>query len=332
MKPEFSILVVCLNPGDKLKTTLESIRKQTYRNYEVIVKDGLSTDGSIAFAKEAEKEFPHLRIVEKKDGGIYDAMNQAVQEAEGNYLYFLNCGDKFYHQEVLQEIAGLIEKHPTEAGIYYGNIYERLTGREVASNPRLDAFGCYRNVPCHQACFYDRKLLLAHPFNIGYRVRADYEQFLWCFFTKMSEFEISFVYGDVLIADYEGGGFSETKRNRRISATEHREIVGKYMSAGQIWKYRTIMWMTLAPVRTWLARNPVTSGIYNGLKKKFMGRDRVLRDEGALGMQYYASGDSETVRSSIQQQRRVADRGAGQSFTGTASSSDNIRNCISGDR
>lgn len=269
-EPVFSILVVCLNPGDKLRATLESIRKQTYRNYEVIIKDGLSSDGSLGVVKETAKEFPALRIIEKKDGGIYEAMNQAVRAAEGRYLYFLNCGDRFYHEKVLEEIAGLIAGHPTKTGIYYGNIHERLTGREVVSNPRLDAFGCYRNVPCHQACFYNRKLLLAHPFETKYRVRADYEQFLWCFFTKQAE--TAFIYGDILIADYEGGGFSETRKNRRISAAEHKEIVGKYMSAGMVWKYRMIMWVTLAPVRTWIARNPVTSGFYNGLKKKIYGK------------------------------------------------------------
>lgn len=271
-EPVFSILVVCLNPGDKLRTTLESIRGQTFRNYEVIIKDGLSSDGSLDFIKEVKKEFPALRVVGKKDGGIYDAMNQAVQEAGGRYLYFLNCGDKFYHEKVLEEMAGLIAAHPAKAGIYYGNIYERLTGREVASNPKLDAFGCYRNVPCHQACFYDRKLLLTHPFETKYRVRADYEQFLWCFFIGRQGEETSFVYGDILIADYEGGGFSETKKNRRISAEEHREIVRKYMSVGRVWKYRMIMWVTLAPLRTWIARNPVTSGFYNGLKKKIYGK------------------------------------------------------------
>lgn len=272
MEPEFSIVVVCLNAGEKLRTTLESIEKQTYRNYEVVVKDGLSVDGSAAYARSFTKKFPSLSVLEQKDGGIYDAMNQAVHAAKGKYIYFLNCGDRFYQEKVLEEVAGLIAAHPAETGIYYGNIYDRLTGREVASNPRLDAFGCYRNVPCHQACFYDRKLLLAHPFDTGYRVRADYEQFLWCFFTKMPELQTSFVYGNILIADYEGGGFSETKQNRRVSAAEHREIVEKYMSAGQIRKYRVILLATLSPVRTWLARNPVTSGLYNGLKKKIYGK------------------------------------------------------------
>lgn len=282
MDIEFSILVVCLNPGEKLRKTLESIRKQTYCNYEVIIKDGCSTDGSLDFIKKElsapteDKEkltaFTKLRLIEKKDSGIYDAMNQAVSEAEGKYLYFLNCGDVFYGEEVLEKLHRLIEENPCMTGIYYGNIYERKTGQIVASNPGMDAFGCYRNVPCHQACFYDRKLLLMHPFEIKYRVRADYEQFLWCFFTKEVQGGVSFVYGDILIADYEGGGFSETRMNRKISASEHREIVRKYMSDAQIRKYRLLLVLTLAPLRTWIAGNPATSGIYNKLKRLYYGK------------------------------------------------------------
>lgn len=272
MNIEFSILIVCLNPGDKLKATLESVKKQTYKNYEIIIKDGLSTDNSIAYAKAAASNFPALHIVEKQDTGIYDAMNQAVFAAHGKYIYFLNCGDILYDEHVLENVHNLINGNPSEAGIYYGNIYERLTGNVVSSNPKLDAFGCYRNVPCHQACFYDKKLLEAHPFDTKYRVRADYEQFVWCFFTKDIQGGVTFFYADILIADYEGGGFSETRHNRKISAKEHWEIVRKYMPNGKAWKYRILMWVTLSPLRTWLSRNTVTAGLYNGLKKIYYGK------------------------------------------------------------
>ncbi len=277
MRPKFSILVVCLNPGEKLKKTLASIKKQTFQDYEIVVKDGLSTDGSIEYLNEAAKEISALRLIQAQDTGIYDAMNQAVGEAKGNYIYFLNCGDYFFDEHVLEDVAELIEKNPARAGIYYGNIFERVTRQVVTSNPNMDAFGCYRNVPCHQACFYDRKLLLAHPFETRYRVRADYEQFLWCFFTKDYKEGVDFVHGDILIADYEGGGFSETSKNRKLSEKEHREIVKKYMPLGKVWKYRLIMWVTLAPLRTWIARNPVTSGMYNRLKKIWYERGRVTK-------------------------------------------------------
>ena len=273
MKPYFSILVVCLDPGNKLKTTLDSIQGQTFHDYEVIVKDGGSADGSIEYARALQaEEGVSLRVIEKKDAGIYDAMNQAAAEATGRYVYFLNCGDRFYSEQVLAQMQEFIESRTAGAaereriGIYYGNIYERLTSQVVASNPHMDAFGCYRNVPCHQACFYSRELLLSHPFEIKYRVRADYEQFLWCFFIGTRQGNVDFAYQDLLIADYEGGGFSETKENRKRSAAEHREITQKYMSRGQLFYFRAVMVFTLAPLRTLLARNGKTAGIYNRLK------------------------------------------------------------------
>lgn len=265
MEPLFSIVVVCLNPGEKLKKTLQSIIMQSFEEYEVVIKDGGSSDGSLSFVEEiADKR---IRLISAGDTGIYDAMNQAVSESAGKYVYFLNCGDLFAHENVLLEMKELIDNNPALYGIYYGNIFERTTGQRVCSNPRLDAFGCYRNVPCHQACFYDRSLLKEHPFDTSYRVRADYEQFLWCFFTDTLGERVKFVYGDILIADYEGGGFSETGPNRKRSAREHKEIVHKYMSRGQVFRYRMIMCITLAPIRTMIAQNEKTAGIYNKLKR-----------------------------------------------------------------
>ncbi len=260
----YSIIVVCLNPGDKLKETLESIEKQNFCSFQVIVKDGGSTDGSLKYAKELAARDNRICIVQKKDSGIYDAMNQAVEEAAGRYVYFLNCGDHFYSENVLDQMAGFIREHEDAdtPGIFYGNIFERVTGQQVSSNPCIDAFGCYRNVPCHQACFYDRRLLLAHPFALNYRVRADYEQFLWCFFEGTA-----FHYRELLIADYEGGGFSETRENRKISRKEHKEITQKYIPRGQLLKFKFIMWITLAPLRTRLSENEKTAGIYNYLKR-----------------------------------------------------------------
>lgn len=275
MDPKFSVLVVCLNPGGKLKKTLESITRQTFTSYEVIIKDGLSSDGSEEYVAGVQKNKPFIQWIAREDKGIYDAMNQAAGAAHGRYLYFLNCGDVFHDEQVLERMWALIETNPSKQGVYYGNVIECLTGQVVASNPKLDAFGCYRNVPCHQACFYDRALLTAHPFEPCYVVRADYEQFLWCFFTDTFSEKTVFVYGDILIADYEGGGFSETKKNRRRSNKEHREIAAKYMTKEQIRRYRLILFITFAPLRTWIAKNPVTAGFYNRIKREWYERSKV---------------------------------------------------------
>ena len=105
-------------------------------------------------------------------------------------------------------------------------------------------------------------------FNIRYKVRADYEHFLWCFFQGGAET----VYMPLVIADYEGGGFSETKENRRRSAAEHKEITAKYMPSGQILKYRALMFLTLSWLRTRLAGNKITAHGYQWVKRKLYGR------------------------------------------------------------
>lgn len=81
----FSIIVVCYNAGEKLEKTIASIRRQTEDDYEIIVQDGLSADGSVERLSAAAD----LRLFRERDEGIYDAMNRAVSHAAGKYLFFL---------------------------------------------------------------------------------------------------------------------------------------------------------------------------------------------------------------------------------------------------
>lgn len=272
----FSIIVVCYNAGEKLQKTIASIRRQTEDDYEIIVQDGLSTDGSVERLSDGED----LKLFREQDAGIYDAMNRAVSHAAGKYLFFLNCGDYFADEEVLAAVKREIEKSDRalcqdglrEQGtgrrrpprIFYGNIKERATGAYVMSNPVIDDFACYRNVPCHQACFYDRRLLVKRGFRTGFQVRADYEHFLWCYYRAHA----AMVYMPLTVASYEGEGFSENGENRKRSAAEHAHIVKKYMRRGQLFKYRLVMILTLAPLRTFLAENGLTAGIYQKIKRR----------------------------------------------------------------
>ena len=281
-RPFFSIVVVSLNPGERLQKTLDSILKQTYTDYEVILKDGGSNDGSLSGLQE--KGFfdnkNQIKIIEQKDKSIYDGMNQAVTCVKGRYVQFLNCGDYFYSDRVLEEVAEYIEKHRKErmeskaAGdfaievieerpvIYYGNQYNQLQDTIVYSAPQINDFTCYRNVPCHQVCFYDYRLFEKRAYELKYKVRADYEHFLYSIYQE----EAKGISMPVVVVSYEGGGFSETRENRKRSALEHKEITAKYLGKAKAFKYRMIMWLTLAPLRTAMAENPALSGIYNGIK------------------------------------------------------------------
>ena len=266
--PMFSILVVSLNPGDKLVETMKSIAGQTNTDYEVIVKDGGSGDGSLDALRsylQGQELAKRVRILEQPDSSIYEGMIQAADAARGEYYYFLNCGDAFASEQALEQTAQKIGRSANQppSQIFYGDIYDALRGQVVASNPHMDDFACYRNVPCHQACLYHHSLFDERGYNPKYRVRADYEHFLWCYFCK----DARPMYIPVTLASYEGGGFSETPENRKRSAREHREITAQYMGKGQLLKYRLIMLVTLAPLRTKMAESPAWSGLYNKCKK-----------------------------------------------------------------
>jgi glycosyltransferase involved in cell wall biosynthesis len=263
-QPFLSIIVVCLNPGDKLRLTLDSILLQTFTDYEIIIKDGLSVDGSLDTFLERSKH-QNIYVFREKDSGIYDAMNQAVQEAAGRFVYFLNCGDTLFDGQVLEKVKENITKDSATYRIFYGNVLEALTGQEVSSNPQINRFACYRNLPCHQSCFYQRELLTEHPFEIKYQIRADQEHFMWCVLDK----GVKSKFIPVLVANYEGAGFSEAKENPRASLNEHKEITRKYMPKAEIFRYRLIMLVTLAPLRTALSRSRHFAAVYHRIKKRW---------------------------------------------------------------
>lgn len=264
---KFSIIVVCLNAGEELGRTVKSVLSQTYDNYEIIVKDGMSTDGS----PQRLPEDGRIRLVQQKDKGIYDAMNQAIRLAEGEYQLFLNCGDYLYEEKTLEKINAWIATDKGRNGIYYGDIYNRKTVSRIPSNPVINAFACYRNIPCHQACLYKKEVMQERSYKTEYKVRADYEHFLWCYFRG----GVRPVYMKLVVSSYEGGGYSETAESLQRSEEEHRKIVSHYMRRGQILRYRFLLFISLVPLRRRMAESKRLSGVYNRIKGCIYGRRNV---------------------------------------------------------
>ena len=266
----FSLITICLNPGDKLRKTLESALCQTEKDFEVIIKDGGSKDHSLETIQDYLQD-PRIKLFVEKDGSIYDGMNQAVAHASGKYVFFLNCGDLLYDENVLKKVRErILQSADPKCGrfVFYGNVYHQNTQSWIIPAPKITGFTCYRNIPCHQACFYDASLCKEKAFDSKYKIRGDYEHFLWCFYRGNAKMQ----YLDVPVAKYEGGGYSETKENLRRSKREHREITCKYMGKFELFKYRAIMALTLAPVRTMISENPKLSATYQKLVGKIYRR------------------------------------------------------------
>lgn len=268
----FSIVTVCLNPGEKLNITLDSILEQSCGDLEVILKDGGSTDGAVErWQREnvSRHRVEKVRIFVEKDAGIYDAMNQAVTHASGKFLLFLNCGDFFADEKVLERTYHAIKQEKDAGGnmdrlVMYGDTCGEKNGVVIASAPEITGFTCYRNIPCHQSCFYSAALCREKPYDLRYRIRADYDHFLWCYYragAKMCHMKFA-------VAAYEGGGVSEDRANRELDKREHGQIVKTYMGGGELLRYRFLMACTFAPLRTAMAESRTFSGIYHRLKEK----------------------------------------------------------------
>ena len=290
----FSIVIVSLNPGQKLVKTLQSVLRQEYGNFEIILKDGGSTDGSLNEGADGSLSVAwpgqsvsdsRVHIFRSPDKGIYDGMNQALAHINGDYVLFLNCGDSLYDSRVLSRVAERIEKAEGERDtrlrarpfLFYGDQYNEKQRSRVCSAPKLNDFACYRNVPCHQVCFYDASLFWERGYDTDFRVRGDYEHFLYCIYERGAEA----VHLPVIVSSYEGGGFSETRENRKRSELEHRVITRYYLGRRKSACYAAVMLATLAPVRTKIAENPslakgynaVKTAIYRGRKDASAGRD-----------------------------------------------------------
>lgn len=118
---ELSIITVNLNNRDGLKKTIDSVVCQTFRDFEWIIIDGGSTDGSKELIEQYAEHFAYW--VSEPDKGIYNAMNKGIKVAKGEYCFFLNSGDWLCDNQVLNNLFS----RSTQADIVVGNYY-RSTG------------------------------------------------------------------------------------------------------------------------------------------------------------------------------------------------------------
>lgn len=161
-----SVITVSFNAKHCIAATMASIRGQGNVNFEYIVVDGDSTDGTIDIIHENEDIVDKLLV--EKDSGIYHAMNKGLQLARGRYVYFLNAGDQL-KRGVLEEVERVIEERsPT---MVYGDLQTSSKVIPVRNMYRNK----FRGIP-HQACFYNKDSI--GMFDTRFKVCADFKQYL----------------------------------------------------------------------------------------------------------------------------------------------------------
>ena len=207
--PRVSVVTVVYNGVDVLEETIRSVLEQTYPRLEYIVIDGGSTDGTLDVIRRYETEISFWSS--EKDQGIYDAMNKGLTKVTGDWVSFMNAGDKFYSSEIVAEIfAG----SPQGATVIYGGVeirYPDLSRIELPGSPAKLWQGMQFS---HQAAFTDAKYHRAHPFNTANKIAADLE-----FFYKAYQERAIFAATNKVIAKVITGGISEVRRVKTFLAS-----------------------------------------------------------------------------------------------------------------
>lgn len=201
----FSIVTVNLNHCEGLVRTFDSLEAQACSDFEWIVVDGGSSDGSPALLEAWEREWMHWSS--EPDGGIYEAMNKGWRRAKGEFVLFLNSGDRLADGRVLAQAKTKLMGGG--ADFYYGDAYRQAKdGNWIHSKypDTLNLSQFYQGGLCHQSEFIRRSLLERFSgYDESYRIGADWEFGVRLLLAGVPTEHLSFP-----VAYYEGGGASQT--------------------------------------------------------------------------------------------------------------------------
>ena len=216
--PLISIITINLNNLEGLKRTMRSVMEQSFQDFEYLIIDGGSTDGSAEYIKRYSEKLSYWEC--KKDKGIYSAMNKGIKKAKGEYLYFLNSGDHFFHGEVLSEN----QRNLSGCDLVYFNIQiVDKNQKEFISYPfPLRFANFYYGTLCHQSTFIKRDLFeIIGLYDENLKIVSDWKFFILAVFKHNCTYK---KVEDTLATFYLDGISSNPKNFARLSK-EKQEVL-----------------------------------------------------------------------------------------------------------
>lgn len=226
---KLSIITINYNNAAGLKKTLDSVAMQTYTDFEHIIVDGASTDGSVDIIREYEKKLAsslsplasRLIWLSEPDTGIYNAMNKGIRMSKGEYLLFLNSGDFLVEENVLKDVF----THDCTEDILCARCNVSDNGAVVwtSNPPQYVTFGTLYMVGlAHQSTFIRKSIFERYGYyDESYRYNADTE--FW--YRSIIENGASTQRIDIITTDYNLDGVSETQKYNPVFQEEHRRIL-----------------------------------------------------------------------------------------------------------
>jgi glycosyltransferase involved in cell wall biosynthesis len=198
-----SIIIPSFNSIALLPHALESILTQSFNDFEVVIMDNCSTDGTIKLIENYSAVDKRIQFYSEKDYGIYDAMNKGIKNAKGEWLFFMGSDDSFYDQDVLKEILPMLN---LENEVLYGDVRwipeNKLEAGELVCEDLINM-----NIN-HQRIFYRKSVFEKYGnLNTKYEIAADHEMNIRFFCNS----NIHKIYIPLTICNFHSGGFSANK-------------------------------------------------------------------------------------------------------------------------
>jgi len=223
--------------------TISSVRNQSFKDFEYIIIDGQSHDGSQKIIQQNEDIVSYW--ISEPDRGIYHAMNKGILASKGTYLLFLNSGDALEGNDVLSKVSNVLNKGYS---IVYGNkveIQKNGLVKLVKYPSRITSFYMKIKFISHQTTFTKRQTLIdLNLYDESFSIAADTAFLIKAIF----KYHVSYKYKNVTIARFNTEGISSQQKNRKIVFDERDRALKLYLSA---WRYYFLQLITPVLILYW---------------------------------------------------------------------------------
>lgn len=217
-----TIITVTYNCEDTIELTLESVLNQSYLNIEYIIVDGCSTDNTVEIIKKHPDS--RIKLIVEPDDGIYDAMNKGFMLATGELIHFLNSGDYFIDNKIIDKLVKIVMEDTNCDGLY-GDIMKYGVKNQLIKLKRPANIHMLTRGMCHQALFVKKSSYSSgKPFDTNFRIFADWAWLLDELFNK----DMKLKYIDEPVVYYKDGGISELDGKKH--SREEIQIINQHFS------------------------------------------------------------------------------------------------------
>jgi len=199
-----SIITVCFNSVNDIENAVLSVLNQTFQDYEYIIIDGASTDGTLDILKKYENRI--TKIVSEKDAGIYDAMNKGLEISSGEWIYFLGSDDVLYNDNILDEV--FVNSNYEKYDFIYGDVIFKNSGFKHSGE--FSKFRIINENICHQSIFTKKEVFQKlGNFQTKYITYADWVFNIYAFGDR----KIKHKYINKIVAVFNENGFSVNRND-----------------------------------------------------------------------------------------------------------------------